>query len=99
MGVQGDVSNLEDFDRLAAEEPDRRRKRIIEFAPLGSITGSHINKIFNVNLKELFFTVAVLSSNSFGRSIELKSQMRYTESKKSLLTNAMAMLTQVRHES
>jgi NAD(P)-dependent dehydrogenase (short-subunit alcohol dehydrogenase family) len=65
MGVQGDVSNLADLDRLY-ETVKQQKGRIDvlfanagigEVAPLGSITESHFDKIFSVNVKGLLFTV------------------------------------------
>jgi len=64
-GVQGDVSNLGDLDRLydtvkAAERPNQcpvRQRRVIGLLPLGSITGRHFDKIFKINVKGLLFTV------------------------------------------
>jgi NAD(P)-dependent dehydrogenase (short-subunit alcohol dehydrogenase family) len=64
-GVQGDVSNLADLDRLY-DTVNQRKGRIdvlfanagiVELAPLGSITESHFDKIFNINVKGLLFTV------------------------------------------
>ena len=64
-GVQGDVSNLADLDRLY-DTVKQQKGRIdvlfanagmAEFAPLGSITESHFDKIFNINVKGLLFTV------------------------------------------
>ena len=64
-GLQGDVSNLEDLDRMY-DTVKRQKGRIdvlfanagiIEFLPLGSITESHFDKIFSVNVKGLLFTV------------------------------------------
>src|SRR5215469_3258453 len=65
MGVQGAVSNLADLDRLY-ETVKRQKGRIdvlfanagiAEATPLGSITESHFDKIFNMNVKGLLFTV------------------------------------------
>jgi NAD(P)-dependent dehydrogenase (short-subunit alcohol dehydrogenase family) len=65
IGVQGDVSNLADLDRLY-ETVKQQKGRIdvlfanagvADVAPLGSITESHFDKIFNVNVKGLLFTV------------------------------------------
>ncbi len=71
VGVQGDVSNLADLDRLyntVKQQNDRldilfANAGVVDFAPLGSITESHfddkirIDKILNVNVKGLVFTV------------------------------------------
>ena len=64
-GVQGDVSNLADLDRLYATLKEQKGRidilftnaGIIELVPLGSITESHFDKIFNINVKGLLFTV------------------------------------------
>jgi NAD(P)-dependent dehydrogenase (short-subunit alcohol dehydrogenase family) len=65
IGVQGDVSNLSDLDRLYATVKQQKGRidilfanaSIIELASLGTITESHFDKIFNVNVKGLLFTV------------------------------------------
>jgi NAD(P)-dependent dehydrogenase (short-subunit alcohol dehydrogenase family) len=64
-GVQGDVSNLADLDRLYAIVKEQRGYIDILFAnagvvglvPLGAITEAHFDKIFNINVKGLLFTV------------------------------------------
>jgi NAD(P)-dependent dehydrogenase (short-subunit alcohol dehydrogenase family) len=64
-GVQGDVSNLADLDRLYDTVKEQKGRidvlfanaGIVELAPLGSITESHFDKIFNINVKGLLFTV------------------------------------------
>jgi NAD(P)-dependent dehydrogenase (short-subunit alcohol dehydrogenase family) len=64
-GVQGDVSNLADLDRLYATVKQQQGRIDIlfanagggEFAPLGSITEAHFDKTFNINVKGLLFTV------------------------------------------
>ena len=65
-GVQGDVSNLADLDRLYATVKEQKGRIDILFAnagpepviePLGTITENHFDKIFNVNVKGLLFTV------------------------------------------
>jgi NAD(P)-dependent dehydrogenase (short-subunit alcohol dehydrogenase family) len=64
-GIQGDISNLADIDRLYATVKQQKGKLDIvfanagtgEFAPLGQITEQHFDKTFNVNVKGLLFTV------------------------------------------
>src|SRR6476659_5299938 len=64
-GVQGDVSNMADLDRLYAVVGEEKGRIDIlfanaglgEFAPLGTITEAHFDKIFGVNVKGLLFTV------------------------------------------
>ena len=65
MGVQGDVSNLADLDRLY-ETVKQQKGRIDvlfanagigELAPLGSITESLFDKIFNIHVRGLLFIV------------------------------------------
>jgi NAD(P)-dependent dehydrogenase (short-subunit alcohol dehydrogenase family) len=64
-GIQGDVSNLADLDRLyAAVKQQKGHVDILfanaglgEFAPLGNITEAHFDKTFNTNVKGLLFTV------------------------------------------
>jgi NAD(P)-dependent dehydrogenase (short-subunit alcohol dehydrogenase family) len=64
-GVQGDVSNLADLDRLyAAVKEQKGRVDVLfanagggEFAPLVAITEEHFDKTFNSNVKGLLFTV------------------------------------------
>jgi len=63
--VQGDVSNLEDLDRLYAKVKEQKGMIDILFANagvgelslLGTITEAQFDKIFGVNVKGLLFTV------------------------------------------
>jgi NAD(P)-dependent dehydrogenase (short-subunit alcohol dehydrogenase family) len=65
IGVQGDVSNLADLDRLYETVKQQKGRidilfanaGILEFAPLGSITESQFDKSFDINVKGLLFTV------------------------------------------
>jgi NAD(P)-dependent dehydrogenase (short-subunit alcohol dehydrogenase family) len=65
VGVQGDVSNLSDLDRLYETVKQRAGHIDIlfanagggEFAPLGAITEEHFDKTFGANVKGLLFTV------------------------------------------
>src|SRR6267142_5498451 len=64
-GVQGDVSNLGDLDRLFAQIKREKGKLdivfanagVARFAPLGTITEDLYDSIFNINVKGLLFTV------------------------------------------
>ena len=64
-GVQGDVANLADLDRLFAQIKREKGKLDIVFAnagaakyvPFGEITEEHYDSIFNINVKGLLFTV------------------------------------------
>src|SRR5215813_8899109 len=64
-GVQGDVSDLGDLDRLF-EQIRREKGRldivfanagVARYAPLGEITEEFYESIFNINVKGLLFTV------------------------------------------
>jgi NAD(P)-dependent dehydrogenase (short-subunit alcohol dehydrogenase family) len=64
-GVQGDVANLEDLDRLFAQIKREKGKLdivfanagVAKYAPLGSITEELYGSIFDINVKGLLFTV------------------------------------------
>src|SRR5437773_810115 len=63
--IQGDVSNLDDLDRLFAQiKKEKGRIDIVfanagvaKYAPFGKITEEHYDSIFNINVKGLLFTV------------------------------------------
>src|SRR5713101_825491 len=64
-GIQGDVSNLADLDRLFAQIKREKGKLdtvfanagTARYAPLGKITEEFYDSIFNINVKGLLFTV------------------------------------------
>jgi NAD(P)-dependent dehydrogenase (short-subunit alcohol dehydrogenase family) len=64
-GVQSDVSNLADLDRLYDMVKQQKGEIDVlfanaglwEFTPLEAITEAHFDKIFSVNVKGLLFTV------------------------------------------
>ena len=65
VGVQGDISSVEDLDALYAQIKRERgtldilfaNAGIGSFAPLGEITVEQISKTFDVNVKGTIFTV------------------------------------------
>ena len=65
IGIQGDVSNLADLDRLYDVVEDQKghldilfaNAGIAQFAPLGEISEEHFDKIFGIKVKGLLFTV------------------------------------------
>ena len=84
VGVQGDVSNLEDLDRLYETVKEQKGRidilfanaGILNSAPLGSITESDFDKVFNINVKGLLFTVQkALTLFQDGGSIILTSSV------------------------
>lgn len=64
-GVQGDVSNLGDLDRLFGQIKQEKGRLDVVFAnagvatyaPFGTITEEHYDSIFDINVKGLLFTV------------------------------------------
>jgi NAD(P)-dependent dehydrogenase (short-subunit alcohol dehydrogenase family) len=64
-GIQSDVSNLADIDKMYNVVKDQKGQidilfanaGIIQFAPLGEISEEHFNKIFDIDVKGLLFTV------------------------------------------
>ncbi len=64
-GIQSDVSNLSDIDKMYDVVKDQKghidilfaNAGIIEFAPLGEISEEHFDKIFDIDVKGLLFTV------------------------------------------
>ena len=83
-GVQGDVSNLDDLDRLFATVREKKGRIDVlfanaglgEFAPLGHITEAHFDQTFDVNVKGTVFTVQkALPLMSAGASIVINASM------------------------
>src|SRR5438309_10020775 len=83
-GVQGDVSNLGDLDRLFAQiEQEKSRLDIVfanagvaAYAPFGKITEEPYGSVFDINVKVLLFTVQkVLPLMPDGASIILNASI------------------------
>ncbi len=84
VGVQGDISNLSDLDRLyeVIKEQSGRLDVLFanagggEFAPLGQITEAHVDKWLGINVKGTLFTVQkALPFMPDGASIILNGSM------------------------
>jgi NAD(P)-dependent dehydrogenase (short-subunit alcohol dehydrogenase family) len=64
-GIQGDIANLADLDRMFATIRERSGRLDIlfanagigEFVPLGEITEEHFDRIFGVNVRGTVFTI------------------------------------------
>src|SRR6266850_4575909 len=83
-GIQGDVSNFADLDRLFAQiKREKGRLDIVfanagvaKYAPFGTITEEFYDSIFNINVKGLLFTVQkALPLLSDGASIILNASI------------------------
>src|SRR5437667_11104518 len=83
-GVQGDVSNLGDLDRLFAQiKREKGRLDVVfanagvaRYAPLGKISEEFYNSIFDINVKGVLFTVQkALPLVSDGASIILNASV------------------------
>ena len=83
-GIQSDVSNLADLDKMYDIVKDQKghidilfaNAGIIEFAPLGEISEKHFDKIFDIDVKGLLFTVQkALSIFQDGGSIILMASV------------------------
>jgi NAD(P)-dependent dehydrogenase (short-subunit alcohol dehydrogenase family) len=65
IGIQGDVAKLADLDRLLAQIKREKDKLdivfanagVAELAPVGEITEEQFDRIFDINVKGLLFTV------------------------------------------
>lgn len=65
VGIQGDVSNLADLDRVIATVKEQKGRLdvlfanagVAEFLPVGAITEAHYDYQFDINVKGTVFTV------------------------------------------
>jgi NAD(P)-dependent dehydrogenase (short-subunit alcohol dehydrogenase family) len=115
-GVQGDVSNLADLDRLYDTVKQQKGRidvlfanaGIIELLPMGSITESHFDKIFNVNVKGLLFTVqkaltlfqdggSIVLTGSIGGSKGYEGSSVYSATKAAIRSFARTWTVELKH--
>jgi NAD(P)-dependent dehydrogenase (short-subunit alcohol dehydrogenase family) len=115
-GVQGDVSNPADLDRLYDVVKQQKGRidvlfanaGIMESAPLGSITESQFDKIFNVNVRGLLFTVqkalplfqdggSIILSSSVGGSKGTPALSLYNASKAAIRSFARSWTVDLKH--
>ncbi len=84
VGIQGDVSNLADLDRLFGEVKERFGRVDVLFAnaglgqlaPIEHVTEEHFDREFNVNVKGVYFTIQkALPLMSDGGSIILNASV------------------------
>ncbi|HXX97284.1 MAG TPA: glucose 1-dehydrogenase [Candidatus Bathyarchaeia archaeon] len=115
-GLQGDVSNLTDLDRLyymVKQQTDRidilfANAGVADVAPLGSITESHFDKIFSVNLKGLLFSVqkalplfqdggSIILTASVGGSKGFEGVSAYSATKAAVRSFARSWTVDLKH--
>jgi len=115
-GVQGDVSRLTDLDRLFATVKQQRGRLDVLFAnagvpaltPLGSITEEHFDKVFNINVKGLLFTVqkalplfvdggSIILNGSIVASKGFEASSVYSASKAAMRSFARCWTTDLKH--
>jgi NAD(P)-dependent dehydrogenase (short-subunit alcohol dehydrogenase family) len=114
--VQGDISNLADLDRLYDTVKQQKGRIDILFAnagvadvaPLGSITESHFDKIFNINVKGLLFTVqkalplfqdggSIILTSSVGGSKGFEGVSVYSATKAAVRSFARSWTVDLKH--
>ncbi len=83
-GIQGDVSNLDELDRLFSEIREKfgrvdvlfANAGIAPLAPFDAVTEAQFDRLFNVNVRGLFFTVQkALPLLSEGASVILNASV------------------------
>src|SRR6202051_3745004 len=95
-GVRGDVSKLQDLDRLYETVKVRGKIDVLvanagtgEFAPLATLTEEHFDKLFDLNVKGTLFTVQkALPLMNDGGSIILVGSVASVQAKGSFGTSS-----------
>jgi len=104
-GVQGDVSNLGDLDRLFAQIEQEKGRLDIVF---GKITEEHYDSIFDINVKGLLFTVqkalplmpdgaSIILNASIVASKGLPANSVYSATKAAVRSFARTWTTDLKH--
>jgi NAD(P)-dependent dehydrogenase (short-subunit alcohol dehydrogenase family) len=116
IGIQGDVSNLADLDRLYNTVKDQKghldilfaNAGIAQFAPLGEISEEHFDKIFDINVKGLLFTVqktlpifhdggSIILNASIGSSKGFEETSVYSATKAAVRSFARTWTADLKH--
>lgn len=116
IGIQGDVSNLIDLDKLYNTVKDKKghldilfaNAGIAQFARLGEISEEHFDKIFDINVKGLLFSVqkalpilqdgsSIILNASVGSSKGIEETSVYSAAKAAVRSFARTWTTDLRH--
>lgn len=116
IGIQGDVSNLIDLDKLYNTVKDKKghldilfaNAGIAQFARLGEISEEHFDKIFDINVKGLLFSVqkalpilqdgsSIILNASVGSSKGIEETSVYSAAKAAVRSFARTWTADLRH--
>ena len=116
IGIQGDVSNLTDLDKLYNTVKDKKghldilfaNAGIAQFARLGEISEEHFDKIFDINVKGLLFSVqkalpilqdgsSIILNASVGSSKGIEETSVYSAAKAAVRSFARTWTADLRH--
>jgi NAD(P)-dependent dehydrogenase (short-subunit alcohol dehydrogenase family) len=115
-GVRGAVANLADLDRLFATVNQRQGRLDVLFAnagvpasaPLGEITEERFDKVFNINVKGVLFTVqkalpiftdggSIILNASIAASKGMEASSVYSATKAAVRSFARCWTTDLKH--
>ena len=116
IGIQGDVSNLIDLDKLYNTVKDKKghldilfaNAGIAQFARLGEISEEHFDRIFDINVKGLLFSVqkalpilqdgsSIILNASVGSSKGIEETSVYSAAKAAVRSFARTWTADLRH--